>query len=148
MTQGMSGNNRHPRALAGELEPCVEGPVAKGRAVPARKDERGAREVNSPTPPQPHAFDAFQKSEPLLERVRQFFCEGQIAKRAAFDLEANGDNHPSRLTHQPIHAQERPLMVSAAGKKEGARQVISQVAKVALFILAQFAQELAQLGVW
>ena len=37
-------------------------------------------------------------------------------------------------------------MVSAAGKKEGGRQVISQVAKVAGFILAQFAQQLAQLG--
>jgi hypothetical protein len=36
-------------------------------------------------------------------------------------------------------------MVSAAGKKEGARQVISQVAKVAAFILAQFAQQLAEL---
>jgi hypothetical protein len=37
-------------------------------------------------------------------------------------------------------------MVSAVGKKEGGRQVISQVAKVAGFILAQFAQQLAQLG--
>ena len=37
-------------------------------------------------------------------------------------------------------------MVSAAGKKEGARQVISQVPKVAAFILAQFAKQLAQLG--
>ena len=38
-------------------------------------------------------------------------------------------------------------MVSAAGKKERRRQVIgSQVAKVAGFILAQFAQQLAQLG--
>ena len=37
--QGMGGDDRHPRALAGELEPCVEGPVAKGPAVPARKDE-------------------------------------------------------------------------------------------------------------
>jgi hypothetical protein len=36
-------------------------------------------------------------------------------------------------------------MVSAAGKKEGGRQVISQLAKVAPFILAQFAQQLAQL---
>ena len=36
-------------------------------------------------------------------------------------------------------------MVSAAGKKEGSRQVITQVAKVAGFILAQFAQQLAQL---
>lgn len=64
MAQGMSGNNWHPRTLAGELEACVESLVAKGRAVPARKDERRFREVNSPTPPQPHAFDAFQESEP------------------------------------------------------------------------------------
>jgi len=56
MPQGMSGNDRHPRTLAGELEPCVEGLVAKGGAVPARKDERGSREVDSPSP-QPHAFE-------------------------------------------------------------------------------------------
>ena len=37
MTQGMSGNNRYPRALAGDLKACIEGLVAKGRAVPARK---------------------------------------------------------------------------------------------------------------
>jgi hypothetical protein len=59
MTQGMSGNDRHPCTLAGELEPSVKGLVAKGRAVPARKDERRSREVDSPSP-QPHAFDAFQ----------------------------------------------------------------------------------------
>ena len=53
------------RALAGELEACVEGLVAKGRAVPARKDERRSREVYSPSP-QPHALDAFQESEPSL----------------------------------------------------------------------------------
>ena len=56
MTQGVRGNNRHPRALAGELDACVECLVAKRRAVPARKDERRAREVDSPTPPQPHAL--------------------------------------------------------------------------------------------
>ena len=39
MPQGMGGNDWHPRALAGELEACVEGLVAKGRAVPARKDD-------------------------------------------------------------------------------------------------------------
>jgi hypothetical protein len=64
MPQGMSGNDWHPRALAGELESCVERLVAKGRAVPARKDKRRSREVDSPTLPQPHAFDAFQESEP------------------------------------------------------------------------------------
>jgi hypothetical protein len=37
-------------------------------------------------------------------------------------------------------------MVSAAGKKEGTRQVKGQMAKVAPFILAQFAQQLAELG--
>ena len=37
-------------------------------------------------------------------------------------------------------------MVSAAGKKEGTRQVKSQMAKVAAFLLSQFAQQLAQLG--
>ena len=37
-------------------------------------------------------------------------------------------------------------MVSAAGKEEGGSELISQVAEVALFILAQFAQQLAQLG--
>ena len=37
-------------------------------------------------------------------------------------------------------------MVSAAGKKEGTRQVKSQMPKVAGFILAQFAQQLAELG--
>ena len=71
MTQGMRGDDRYPRALAGELKACVEGLVAKGRAVPARKDERGSREVNSPTPPQPHALHTFQKREPLLEQVAQ-----------------------------------------------------------------------------
>ena len=83
MPQWMGGDDRHPRALAGELEACVEGLVAKGRAVPARKDERRSREVYSPSP-QPHALDAFQEGEPLLERIRQFSGERQIAKRAAF----------------------------------------------------------------
>jgi hypothetical protein len=55
MPQGMSGNDWHPCALAGELEACVERLVAKRRAVPTRKDERRSREVDSPTPPQPHA---------------------------------------------------------------------------------------------
>jgi hypothetical protein len=67
MPQGMRGNDWHPSALAGELEARVECLVPKGRAVPARKDERRSREVDSPTLPQPHAFDAFQESEPLLD---------------------------------------------------------------------------------
>jgi hypothetical protein len=47
MTQGVRGNNRHPRALAGELDTCVECLVAKKRAIPDRKDERRSREVDS-----------------------------------------------------------------------------------------------------
>jgi hypothetical protein len=38
MPQGMSGNNRHPRSLAGQLEACVECLVAKRNRVPARTD--------------------------------------------------------------------------------------------------------------
>ena len=38
MTQRMSGNNRHPRSLAGQLEACVECLVAKRNRVPARTD--------------------------------------------------------------------------------------------------------------
>ena len=44
---GMGGNYRHKRALAGELDACVERLVAKGRADPARKYKRRSREVNS-----------------------------------------------------------------------------------------------------
>ena len=44
MPQGMSGNDRH-RARS---QASVEGLVAKGRAVTARKYERGSREVDSP----------------------------------------------------------------------------------------------------
>ena len=48
MAQGMSGNNRHARALASELEARVEGLVAKGRSVPAGKDERRSRKSIPP----------------------------------------------------------------------------------------------------
>ena len=81
MPKGMCGNDRHPCTLAGELDPGVERLVAKGSAVTARKDERGSREVHSPSP-KPHALHTFQKCEPFLERGRQFFCEGQITKGA------------------------------------------------------------------
>jgi hypothetical protein len=47
LTQRVRGNDWHLRALAGELEACVERLVAKGRAVSASKDERRSREVNS-----------------------------------------------------------------------------------------------------
>ena len=79
MPQGMGGNDRHPSAFAGELDPGVERLIAKGRAVPARKDERRSREVDSPTP-KPHALDTFQESEPFLERIRQFLCDGKSRK--------------------------------------------------------------------
>ena len=81
----------------------------------------------------------------LLERIRQFWGERQIAKRAALDLEAGSDNHSTRLAHQPINRQKRPLMVSAAGKKQRGRQVITQVAKVAAAISTRFVQELPEL---
>ena len=38
MPQGMSGNNRQPRSLAGQLEACVECLVVKRNRVPARTD--------------------------------------------------------------------------------------------------------------
>ena len=144
MPKGMSGNDRHPSALAGELDPGVECLVAKGSAVPARKDERRSREVYSPTP-QPHALDTFQESEPFLERIRQFFCEGQITKGAAFDLEACSDNHPAGFADEPVHRKPRPLVKPATGEKERGGEVVCQVSKVAAAILAQLAQELAQL---
>ena len=68
-----------------------------------------------------------RKANHSFKRTRQFGGEGQIAKRAAFDLEANGDNHSTRLTHQPIERQKRPLMVSAAGKEEGGSEVIDDM---------------------
>lgn len=33
VTQGMSRNDRHPSALAGEFDPSIERLVAKGRAI-------------------------------------------------------------------------------------------------------------------
>ena len=124
MPQGMSGNDRHPRTLAGELEPGVEGLVAKGRAVPARKDERASPRNRFPHPAAAR-LDTFQESEPFLERARQFWCEWQIAKRASFDLEAGGNKRATyRLAHQPVKGEPRPLVIPAAGKKEGRCQVV------------------------
>ena len=97
------------------------------KGAPSRPGKTSADPAKSiPPSPQPHAFDAFQESEPSSKRIRQFWGERQIAKRAAFDLEASGDNHSSRLAQLPIYRQKLPLMVSAACKKEGARQVIEQ----------------------
>jgi hypothetical protein len=59
--------------------------ASKWSAIPAGKDERRSREVDSPTP-KPHVPHTFQESEPFLERSRQFLCDGQITKGAAFDL--------------------------------------------------------------
>jgi hypothetical protein len=57
MAQRMSGNNWHPSALTVELDTGVECLIAKGRAVPARKDERRSREVYCPSP-QPDPFNS------------------------------------------------------------------------------------------
>jgi hypothetical protein len=101
--------------------------------------------VNSPTP-QPHALDAFQESEPFFERGRQFFCEGQIAEGSAFDLKAGGDQRAIHgLADKPVKGEPRPLVVPAAGKEQGGRQVIGQLAIVASAILPQLAQKLTQL---
>jgi len=129
---GVRGNNWHPRALAGELEACVEGLVAKGRAVPARKDERRAREVDSPPRRSRTPLTLSRKANHSSSEYDNSWVRGR--SRNAFDLEAGGDNHPTRLAHQPIHRQQRPLMVSAAGKKEGSRQMIDdmRVSKAAL----------------
>ena len=51
----------------------------------------------------------------LSQACGQFSGERKIAKRAAFDLEAGGDNDSTRLAHQSIHGQKRPLMESTAG---------------------------------
>ncbi|MGA7214491.1 MAG: hypothetical protein WBX20_09810 [Terrimicrobiaceae bacterium] len=60
------------------------------KGAPSRPGETSG-EVYFPSP-QAHALDAFQESEPSFKGIGQFWGEGQIAKRAAFYLEANGDN--------------------------------------------------------
>jgi hypothetical protein len=114
MAKGMGGNDRHSRSLASELDPGVGSLGAKGSAVTAGKNERRSREVYSPTP-KPHALDTFQECEPFLERIRQFLCDGQITKGAAFDLKACSDNHPGGFTDKPVYRESRPLVKSATG---------------------------------
>ena len=71
--QRMSGNDRHPRALAGELDAGVERLVAKAR----RPGQERLTEIQRiDFPPEPHAFDAFQKREPLS------FAHGSLTQRA------------------------------------------------------------------
>jgi hypothetical protein len=42
MTQGMRGNNGHPRPLAGELDACVEGVTTrKCQNCPVRENPKG-----------------------------------------------------------------------------------------------------------
>jgi hypothetical protein len=48
MTQGMSGNDWHPRSLAGELDAGVERLVAKRRAVSARKTSADPAKLTPP----------------------------------------------------------------------------------------------------
>jgi hypothetical protein len=64
MPQRVRGNNRHPRALAGELDAYVNALLLNG--VPSVPGETSAdpAEVNSPPPP---AAARFQESELLLE---------------------------------------------------------------------------------
>jgi hypothetical protein len=107
MPQGMCGNDRHPSTLACKLDPGVKCLVAKGSAVPTGKDERRSREVHSPAP-KPHALHTFQESEPFLEQGRQFLCDGQITKGAAFDLEACSDNHPTGFTDEAVQRKPCP----------------------------------------
>jgi hypothetical protein len=97
MMQGVRGNNRHPRALAGEFDPSVERLVAKGRTIAAREDEWRSREVHSPTT-QPHSLDAFQESEP-----------------ATFDLKA-GDQCP-RWWARGRAVMELPRAIRAPGRE-------------------------------
>jgi len=49
MPQGMSGNDWHPRALAGELEACVERLVLKG--APSRPGKTSADPAKLTPPP-------------------------------------------------------------------------------------------------
>ena len=92
MPKWMSGDDRHPSACSSKLDPGVECLIAKGSAVAAGKGEWRSRKIYSPTP-QPHASHAFEESEPFLERGGHFFCEGQITKGAAFDLEPCSDQY-------------------------------------------------------
>jgi len=48
MPQRVGGNYRHPRALAGELDACVERLVAKRRTVPARKTSADPAKLTPP----------------------------------------------------------------------------------------------------
>jgi len=107
----MTGTRARSQAsLIRALKACV----LKGSAVTAGKNERRSGEVYSPTP-KPHALETFQECEPLLERIRQFLCDGQITKGAAFDLKACSDNHPGGFTDEPVYRESRPLVKSATG---------------------------------
>src|SRR6476659_8362306 len=87
------------------------------KGAPSRPGKTSADPAKSIPPVRSRTpLDAYQASEPLLERIRQFGCEGKGAKGAAFDLEPGSDNDSPRLAHQPIHGQKLPLEVAAAGK--------------------------------
>jgi hypothetical protein len=75
----------------------------------------------------PHAVD-----------MKKYF-KAADRETSRLDLKPGGDNHLSRLAHQPIHGHKR-LVISGAGKKEGGRQVI----KLPAFILAQFGLKVAK----
>ena len=65
----------------------------------------------------------FEECEPFPERVRQFFCEGEISKGAAFDL-ACSDNHSTRFPDEPVNRKPCPLVKPATGKKESCSKVV------------------------
>jgi hypothetical protein len=87
-------------------------------------------------------FTLSRKANPFLERSRQFLCDGEITKGAAFDLEVCSDNHPAGFTDELVYGEPRPLVKSAPGEKAGGGEVVCQVSKVATAILGQLAQEL------
>src|SRR5258708_26092991 len=57
------------------------------KGAPSRPGKMSGDPAKSTPPtPKPHALYTFQECEPFHERVRQFFCEGQITKGASFEL--------------------------------------------------------------
>ena len=116
------------------------------KGAPSRPGKINGDPAKSTPPPRSRTpFTLSKKCEPLLERVRQFFCEGQIAKGASFELKACRDNHPAGFVDQPVKRKPCPLVKPAARKKESNGEVVSQVSKVAATALAQFAHELSKL---
>jgi hypothetical protein len=94
MPQGMSGNNGHPRALAGELEACVEGLLLKGAQSRPGKTSADPAKLTPPPRRSRTPLTLSRKANHPPSESDNSRVERQIAKRAAFDLEAGGNNHP------------------------------------------------------